>query len=326
MRLRRSLQNTMLVMLVSVTALGISFYLYIRWFMEVKTGLQDLARTLNLDGDRVMAPETFSVVFTLSVLVGLILVGLSVIYLYYRKAMSLYRMQRRFIRSFTHELKTPVASIRLYLDTFLKHELPREDSLRYLGYMKLDTERLSDQIQRILNLARIEGGMSPLALENLDLGEKILAIHREHPRFEALELHIRTSEEGFFHHVDPDLFAMLVTNLMENALRYNESVRPCMEVRLEKVKKHTILRFSDNGFGLEKKDLKRIFKRFYRVDPQGRAPGTGLGLHLVDHVARMHKGRIRAESEGLGKGSTFILTLPIRYGGKNEKADSAHRG
>lgn len=301
----------MLVMLVSVTALAISLYLYIRWFMAVRSGLMDLTRNLNMEGYTVMAPETVSVVLTLSILVGLILVGLMVIYFYYRKAMSLYRMQRRFIRSFTHELKTPVASIRLYLDTFLNHELPREESIRYLTYMKLDTERLSEQIERILSLARIEGGMAPLGLEKLDLLKKIAVIHREHPRFEGLTLRLEAPVDGFFYPVDPGLFSMMIANLMENALRYNTAAEPTMHVRLEKNKKAVLLHFSDNGIGLEKKDLKRVFRRFYRVKPQGKIPGTGLGLHLADHVVRMHKGRITVASEGPGKGCTFTIKLPL---------------
>ncbi|TYT75374.1 sensor histidine kinase [Desulfobotulus mexicanus] len=314
MRLRRSLQNTMLVMLVSVTALVISFFLYIRWFMEVRAGLMDLAGNLNLDLDRVMAPETFSVILTLSVLVGLILVGLSVIYLYYRRAMSLYRMQRRFIRSFTHELKTPVASIRLYLDTFLRHELPRSEELKYLTFMKKDAERLSEQIERILNLARIEGGMTPLSLECTDLGAKILSVYHANPQVAKLALELHPEDKKIYYPLDPGLFSMVLGNLMENAFKYNDSEKPSMTVHMEKTKNKLILSFRDNGHGLDKKNRKRIFRRFFRINPRGPVPGTGLGLHLVHHVVRMHKGRIWAESEGPGKGSTFIINLPLRTG------------
>nr|WP_303649955.1 HAMP domain-containing sensor histidine kinase [Desulfobotulus pelophilus] len=325
--MRKSLRNAMLVMLVSITALGISFFLYIRWFMEVRAGLLELARTLNLDGDRILAPETFSVVLTLSVLVGLILVGLSVIYFYYRRALSLYRVQRRFFRSFTHELKTPVASIRLYLDTFIRHELPREEALRYLGYMKQNAERLSEQIEMILNLARIEGGVTPLAPEPVDLGRKIQAIHASQPHLAVLSLVVTGEKDPLFYPVDPVLFTMVVTNLMENALRYNDSDKPAMLVNLDKREKDILLSFNDNGLGLQKKHLKSVFRRFFRANPMGPTPGTGLGLHLVGHLVRMHKGRIWAESDGPGRGSTFLISLPLKKRdlAKNEKKNSDNR-
>jgi len=118
--------------------------------------LSDFVRKKNLDSSQFLEPQTWIMILVLSVLVTVILVCLVIIFVYYQKVIQLYRMQQNFINGFTHELKTPLASLRLFLDTFLKHELPREEQMKYLTFMKRDTDRLVDNVNLILNLAKIE--------------------------------------------------------------------------------------------------------------------------------------------------------------------------
>ena len=148
--------HPILIFVISILALGTSLILYIYWYIEVSTGLKGVVRKFNLDADQILTAQTWVVIMVLSILVGLILLGMFTIFAYSQKMVQLYRLQHNFINNFTHELKTPAASLRLYLETFQKHELARDDQLKYIGYMLSDVKRLSDNVTRILNLARIE--------------------------------------------------------------------------------------------------------------------------------------------------------------------------
>jgi len=117
----------------SIVALAASLALYIYWYIEVSAGLKAVIEKYNLDPSQFLEVQTWVVILVLSILVAIILAGVFIIFIYNQKTWQLYRMQRNFINSFTHELKTPVTSLKLYLETFAKHELPREDRLRDVG-------------------------------------------------------------------------------------------------------------------------------------------------------------------------------------------------
>ncbi|MCK5323979.1 MAG: sensor histidine kinase, partial [Desulfobulbaceae bacterium] len=148
--------HPILIFIFSIFALGLSLFLYIYWYIEVSAGLNDLIARFSLDPDEVLESHTWVVILVLSILVGIILVGIFIAFIYYYKLLQLYRLQHNFISNFTHELKTPVTSLKLYLETFLKHDLSQEDRKKYVRYMIQDVGRLSDNINSILNLARIE--------------------------------------------------------------------------------------------------------------------------------------------------------------------------
>jgi two-component system phosphate regulon sensor histidine kinase PhoR len=116
----------------SIIALGLSLFLYIYWYVEVSAGLKSVIEKTNLAPEQFVAWQTWVVIMVLSILVGIILIGIFTIFAYQRKTLALYRSQHKFINSFTHELKTPTTSLNLYLETFIKHELPREKQLKYL--------------------------------------------------------------------------------------------------------------------------------------------------------------------------------------------------
>ena len=148
--------HPIVIFIFSTIALGLSLTLYIYWYMEVSTGLNQLVQEHHLDPSQFLDLDTWVVILILSILVGLILLGIFIIFLYNLKTIRLYRLQQNFINSFTHELKTPVTSLHLYLETFMKHELSRDDQIKYLSFMLKDVERLLDNINRILNIAKIE--------------------------------------------------------------------------------------------------------------------------------------------------------------------------
>jgi two-component system, OmpR family, phosphate regulon sensor histidine kinase PhoR len=306
--------HPILVFVLSIVALAASLALYIYWYLEVSTGLQRIVSTYRLDPEGLFEFKTWVVILVLSILVGLILVGVFIIFVYYQKTWRLYRLQRNFIDSFTHELKTPVASLKLYLDTFLRHELPREDQLKYIRFMLNDVDRLLDNINRILQLARIESGSYTKDFVRADLVEMVERFRNENADlFPSCVITIdNPAKRPFPFDLNVQLFDILLMNLFTNAARYNRSPQPRLDIRFVSHPKGLDIRFEDNGVGIERKELRKIFRKFYRA---GRpddmtARGSGLGLYLVQQIARIHGAEVQAESGGPGKGSVFTLNIP----------------
>jgi signal transduction histidine kinase len=310
----RWLFHPILILVFSILALAASLFLYIYWYVEASTGLKSIVERFNLDTDQVLASETWVVILVLSILVGVILMGIFIIFVYNLKTFQLFRLQHNFINNFTHELKTPVTSLKLYLETFLKHELSREEQLKYTQYMLNDTDRLSGNINRILNLAQIESKRYKSEFVPQDLLEFITQFFKKNSHlFKDCEIRIHPPPEGpLIHLINPQLFEMLLMNLSTNAAKYNGGSQPCLEIRFEIHRRSVYILFTDNGIGLEKSELKKIFKKFYQVGQSDdmSARGSGLGLYLVELVANIHQAKIVARSDGLGKGTTFKLMLP----------------
>ena len=304
------------IFIFSILALGASLFLYLYWYIEVSAGLKSAMRKFNFDSGQVLAPQTWVVILVLSILVGIILIGIFIIFVYNQKILQLYRMQHNFINNFTHELKTPVTSLKLYLETFLKHELSKGDQLTYIGYMIQDVNRLVDNINRILNLAKIESKSYEKEFAIVDLVPAINRIYKNNVHlFPDCEINIlNPADQSLPYRINPSLFEMLVMNLLNNAINYNASKPPKVDVTFERHHRKLHIRFSDNGIGLEKPEIKKIFKKFYQVGHSDdmSATGSGLGLYLVQTIARIHNGKVIADSMGSGKGSVFTLILPFR--------------
>jgi signal transduction histidine kinase len=308
--------HPVLVFIFSIIALAASLTLYIYWYVEVSSGLKEVVHKFNLDSGQFLEFETWVVILILSILVGIILIGIFIIFIYNHKIIKLYRMQYNFINNFTHELKTPVTSLNLYLETFMKHQLSRDDQLKYLNYMVQDVGRLSDNISRILDLARIESksyGGEFILSELLSTFEGFLKNNKLIFRNCEINIHNPSARE-FAYPINVPLFEMLLMNILTNAIKYNESKKPIVDITFIRRKNQLHIKFSDNGIGIEKSEIKKIFKKFYQLGAADdmSAKGSGLGLHLVQNIARIHKSKIVAESKGPGKGSVFTLILPYK--------------
>jgi len=298
-----------------MVALVCSFFLYIYWYVGISAGLKALAIRHQLDPSQFFEARPWVVILVLSLLVGVILTGILIIFIYNLKTLQLYRMQQSFISNFTHELKTPVTSLKLYLETFTRHEIPRDEQLKYIGFMLQDAERLSNNINSILNLARIESKVFEGVFTRVDLVElvqRFLAGNRH--LFRGCDIRVENpSGKEIYQPVIVSLVEMLLMNILTNAKKYNNSNRPSVDITFDESDDARMIHFRDNGIGIEKAERKKVFKKFY----QGRnhvdhaiPGGSGLGLYLAQHIARLHHGKIAAESEGAGKGSVFTLTLP----------------
>jgi signal transduction histidine kinase len=220
-----------------------------------------------------------------------------------------------FINAVTHELKTPVASIRLYLETLQTRAVDDAKRKEFYDIMLDESDRLLGTIEQVLRTGRVGGASRKLSLAPIDLGsvvEECLArartLYRVPPESIAYLPGPEVTIMG-----DLDEVRAAVSNLIDNAVKYSESD---VKVTVETAKvdgKYVSVRVRDQGVGIPQGELKQIFKRFYRVPGQlaTRVKGIGLGLYIVRSVAKRHGGRAWAESEGPGRGSTFVLQLPI---------------
>ena len=318
--------HPILILIFSIAAVTASLALYIYWYVEISAGLKAAIERSSLDPGQALAAQTWVVILVLSILVGLILMGIFIIFVYNQKTLQLYRLQRNFIDNFTHELKTPVTSLKLYLETFRRHTLPREDQIKYLDYMIQDADRLSDNINRILNLAKIESKAYKGEFVTRSLVSTLQEFTERNRRlFNGCEIRIHNpSGRPFAYRVDVSLFEMLLMNLLSNAVKYNHSNAPRVDITFEPRGRELHIRFEDNGIGLPRSETKRIFRKFYQVTPLGNtsAKGSGVGLFLVDGIARLHKGRMMAESRGRGRGSVFSVILPFDHASATQRAEA----
>lgn len=222
-----------------------------------------------------------------------------------------------FINAVTHELKTPIASIRLYLETLQARELTEEKRAEFYEIMMADTNRLLHTVEQVLRAGRTGHKRRPVNRSPIDLPEMVrecLDLTRVRHKLEEGALHYTESigSDGARVIGDADELRAAVVNLLENAVRYSDKE---VDVSVEVAsldEKRLAVRIKDKGIGISSSQLKRIFKRFYRV--QGafmtRFKGTGLGLFIVHSIVKKHGGRVFAESEGPGHGSTFTIQLP----------------
>lgn len=308
--------HPLFVFIFSLIALATSLFLYIRSYLQVNEAFDKFLRNQKLDRAQFLQTETWVNIVILSVLVAIILLGLLLIYIYYSKVIQLYKQQQNFINGFTHELKTPIASLRLFLDGLSRHELKREDQLRYLQFMKKDVERLTDNVNQILNLAKLEDKSYTSQFEIVDfpeyfylLAEKLAAQYRDHHIVWDTPAEITPVQVM----LERGLIEMALANLISNGLNYNHASEKKIELKLSVRKRWLEILVVDNGIGMEKRELKRVFKKFYQIGDSTK--GSGLGLYIVGQIMKLHKGKVDAKSEGLGHGAEFRLSFPIRSEG-----------
>jgi two-component system sensor histidine kinase SenX3 len=224
-----------------------------------------------------------------------------------------------FINAVTHELKTPVASMKLYLQTLQNRAVDEEKRQEFYRVMVQDSDRLQGTIEQVLRAGQLGARVRRASPMPVDLGEVVeeclaLARSRHHLPPEALTATIRhVNGAGFQVLGDEEDLKAMVSNLVDNAIKYSgPNVKVAVE--LEQAAPATAtLRVRDQGVGISQSERKRIFKRFYRIPGamSTRVKGTGLGLFIVRSVVARHGGKVFVESDGAGQGSTFIVQLPV---------------
>jgi len=219
-----------------------------------------------------------------------------------------------FINAVTHELKTPISSIRLYLETLQSRELSEAQRKRFYGIMLEDTDRLISTVDQVLRAGHL-GQKNRKNFQRLDLGEIVrncaaLARTRHHLAPESIRCVDYTLSTPFVQGDSEELHSA-INNLLENAVKYSPN-ELAITIEILDEAKDLLVRVTDKGQGIPQGELKRIFRRFYRVNERlrQRVQGTGLGLFIVGGIARHHGGRAYAASEGEGRGATVTIRLP----------------
>jgi signal transduction histidine kinase len=307
-RLKFILNPIITLIIVQIVWIGL-LVLWIIWFLGKHYELRELAEKYRPE----LVPQhlNWPVLAGGIIMLAFVLVGLYVIFIYWKRQSRLYAEQKTFISQITHELKSPLASIRLHLETIRLRKPSPEKMERFLDTMLADTDRLNSLISNFLMAAKLEqrpaGGELPL-IDFSSFVEKFIQDFSRHlPDGGSLTSDI---EPGIAARIESEGMEMVLRNLLENAFLYSPA-SPEVHVTVTKSAKNCIIAVTDNGRGIEDKELKNIFRMFYRVRVTGETiRGTGLGLYIVKSIVQRHKGKIRAESSGPGKGTSIIISLP----------------
>jgi two-component system, OmpR family, sensor histidine kinase SenX3 len=287
------------------------------FFLCLGIGLVALAVALNVGWIILNWREGVLLFFGL-IFFALIIAGMIVNTIFLVRELRRSEQHDTFINSVTHELKTPVASIRLHLETLLRRDLAEPQRLEFYQLMLSDTDRLAETVEQVLRAGRAGDKKAGRDKSEVDFRQVVRdsinaarSRHRLQP--EALRYEEgSTNGAGMLVLGSGEDLRTAVYNVLDNAIKYSgERVEVC--VRLETPdEKRIVLSVRDRGIGIPPDDVKQIFKRFYRVTHRSLAhvKGTGLGLFIVKAIAKKHGGRVFAESEGEGHGAKIILELP----------------
>lgn len=246
---------------------------------------------------------------------ALIITGLVLNMIFLVREIRRNEQQDTFLNAMTHELKTPIASIKLYLETLKTREVTEEKQRDFYDVMLADTNRLLTTVEQVLEASRTREKKRQLNISEIELNgflaESIGIVRTRHNLNEAA-IKFNESTENIVISGDKAEIQTVFINLLDNAVKYS-SAEPKISVRIKNTSDKKVQIFvKDNGIGLNSAELKRIFKRFYRVSNlfTQEKKGTGLGLFIVHSIVKKHGGKVSADSKGEGKGSTFIVQLP----------------
>lgn len=286
--------------------------IWVIWFVGQQEAIADLARKFGRE--YFDARVSLAILVVGCVLLGVLLVGTIMLFVFYQRQSSAARQQRTFVSSVTHELKSPLASLQLAFETMEAHKLDETTSKQMMGMIQSDIDRLRRLVDQILVAGRLDRGI--IVDDDLQMLHPLELIEKTRDNLKYLDqslnhrltiecptdLQIMTSRS---------VMTMILNNLLENAIKYSVKGSP-ISVKVEVVNREIYLYIKDQGLGLDQKDKRRVFRMFYRNETaiKKAIPGTGLGLFIVKTAVRSLGGRVWAESQGRNHGSTFYVLLP----------------
>lgn len=227
---------------------------------------------------------------------------------------ELEKIRQDFVANVSHELRTPLTTIKGYAETLLEGALREEVAFQFVQVIKRHTDRLTKIVEDLLMLSKIESKEFQLKVEVIslrDLIDDVIDFVKEPAEKKKISISRNEIPSSLALEADRNYLEQVLTNLLDNAIKYTPEGGRVTISAIEKDRGEIQFSIEDNGIGIPKEDIPRIFERFYRVD-KGRSQelgGTGLGLSIVKHLVQAHGGRVWVESQ-LGKGSTFYFTLP----------------
>lgn len=242
--------------------------------------------------------------------------GLYLVYSNVRREMRLSRLKSDFVANVSHELKTPLALIRLFAETLEMGRVPNEERARqYYRVISKESQRLTQLINNILDFSRIEAGRKEYTFQQTDLKkvvDDVVEAYRFQIEQQGFELEVEVSDDLPAVDADQEALSQALINLVNNAIKYSRD-RKWLRIGARRDGDRVLLSVSDHGIGILRAEQKRIFEKFYRAEDSlvHETKGSGLGLSLVRHIMEAHGGEASVESTP-GRGSAFTLSLPTR--------------
>ncbi len=312
MKKRRSLYYPIFIFVLAQLAwflvIGLWVYRWVNSNMIVEQVSEQLPSQL--------IPERTSV---LALIGGLVLmvsvsVAMSLIFRHLTIQYRITHLYDNFIANVTHELKSPLASIQLYLETLKTRIVPEAKSQEFVKTMMKDTERLQNLISTILNISGLEQKKHAFNYEVVEAGRSFGKLFEE----TAAQFNLQPGTVTVFAEapcscvIDRNAMRIVLDNLVDNAIKYSRE-RPSISLTIVCTTKHVRIELRDKGIGIAHKDQKRVFNKFFRIYRRDipSVKGTGLGLYWVKEIIKTHGGKIYVKSEGAEKGTAFCFELPI---------------
>lgn len=245
-----------------------------------------------------------AIVFGLVLIIGIYFINRA-----FNSELATAQKQKNFLLSITHELKSPLASIGLILDTIIKRDL-QATKVKELSKDALhESTRLNDLFDKILLSTRL-GSQNFINKQEIDLSGLLEEIVRKFEKLNPTITLIRDIESDHIKFLDPEAISSIISNLLENALKYKRNIPLRINIKLKKENKMSNLIISDNGIGIPSSEREKIFEQFYRIGSEEtrRSKGTGLGLYIVKQLVNEHGGKITVSDSKYG-GSKFKIVL-----------------
>ncbi len=287
--------------------------LWVFWFLNQQETLAKLGKMIG--SSTLFSPATG--IFTLvvgCVLLGIILVGTVVLFVFTQIQSSLLNQQKSFVSSVTHELRSPLSSLQLSFETLQKRQLPQLTRDKIFSMVEKDLERLAQLVDRILIAGRLDRGIVDYKKQEEEIPLRDLLLHlsdQSQPLDRHLEqrLSIECSSTMILRSSRLAL-TLILGNLLENAVKYSPLQSP-IHIRVIVKEYEFWIVFQDAGIGLTKAEQRKVFRMFHRSPRAEKQAvrGTGLGLYIVRAITHSLGGRVWVESEGIGKGATFTVAL-----------------
>lgn len=309
MKIQRRAINPLLAFIAIQFAWVVVVVFWINWFLGSHRRLRNIAEKYSPE---LLQPGIDWVILSEGLLLlAVILAGVYVIFIYWRRQLALNREQKKFVSQVTHELKSPVASVQLHLETIRRHHPEAEQLDTFIDTMLADTDRLNNLINKMLTANRLEQSRWRLALRPHNLSQFLTDYLNRWRNTQDNTIELTTTIATDIHaKIEPDTFDMILRNLLENAVLYSKPpVKIDLELTASRGYCHLYIR--DNGCGIAASDRHKVFRLFYRPQrDNSHIKGSGLGLFIVRALVKRHKGQITLQSDGINQGTTFHITLP----------------
>jgi two-component system phosphate regulon sensor histidine kinase PhoR len=259
--------------------------------------------------------EVFNLVFGILTVsfVFVAVTGIVLVLVFLRREANLSELQADFVSKVSHELRTPLTSIRLFAETMERARGDAETQRKCLDALAVETDRLTQRIERLLDWGRMEAGRKQFDMRDEAVDEIVDDAVEAFSPLRSQELDFESEVAAGLPRVEADRHAMVdaLLNLLSNAVKYG-GTPPVVRLRAFAEERGVVIEVADNGAGIPHPEHRRIFEKFYRIDDRlsREREGSGLGLAIVKHIVRAHAGRIELESEK-GEGSKFRIVLPV---------------